>query len=213
MLFIQRISICYYKNMRFPQYANERERIMFLPIELNPRKFVDVQPTKENMLDCEVLVQYENFWQYPVKIHSYGTKFRQFGEEILSEGDNDPFCNWHNMLQNIRLSKEGDVYRVRFCDDGDFLCRSKRHGHNESYNTSHSPFAHKDKLNETAFCLSDGDYGRILYNNRYIDHDTGKWIYTRNVYNIICCEKAAFREKMFYRKKPDSEYTNLMSLY
>ena len=27
MLFIQSISIGYYKNMRFPQYANERERI------------------------------------------------------------------------------------------------------------------------------------------------------------------------------------------
>ena len=58
MLFIQNISIGYYKNMRFPQYANERERMLFLPIELNPHKFIGEEPSKENMLDCEVLVQY-----------------------------------------------------------------------------------------------------------------------------------------------------------
>ena len=213
MLFIQKISICYYKNMRFPQFAAERERINFLPIELNPHRFEGKEPFREKMTDCEVLVQHEEFWQYPAQMHHRDTRFRQFGEEIFTEGKKDSFYNWHHLLENIRLFKEDNSYRVMFCDDGGFLCRSRRRGQNEAYFKPHSPFAHQDKLNITAFTLSDGDYGRITYNNRYIDPDTGKWIYARNVYNIVCCEKAAFREKMFYRKKPDYEYTNLMSLY
>ena len=209
MLFVQSITIGYYKNMRFPQYANEREKIIFLPIELNPNKFLGAEPLKENMLDCEVLVQYENFWQYPMKLHSYGTKLQQFGDEILGSSDDGSI---QGTLSNIRLFKDEADYRVAFCDDGSFLCHSKRKGHNEEYTVPHTPFANKNKINKTVFRLSDGDYGRIIYNNRYIDHDTGKWIYTRNVYNIVCCNKAAFREKMFYRKKPDFEYTNLLYL-
>lgn len=60
--------------------------------------------------------------------------------------------------------------------------------------------------------LKDGDYGRIIFNNRYVNSETGIWCYERGVYNVINCNKAAFREKMFYRKKPDHEYTNLLTL-
>ena len=214
MLFIQSISIGYYKNMRFPQYANERERINFLPIEPNPLKFKGDQPLKEDMLNCEVLVQHEGFWQYPAKIHHTSTSYRQFGDEIFSEGSRDCHQNPHKMIQYIRLLKEDDVYRVRFCDEGyySFECPSQRRGHNESYNEKGSPFSFQDRLNETAFVLKDGDYGRIIYNNRYVSTETGIWCYERGVYNIISCEKAAFREKMFYRKKPDFEYTSMLTL-
>lgn len=215
MLFIQSISIGYYKNMRFPQYANNRERINFLPIVPNPLKFKGDKPLKEDMLNCEVLVQYEGFWQYPAKIHHTHTLYRQFGEEIFTEGSRDLSKNTHNLIENIRLKKEDDAYRVRFCDEGyyTFVCPTRRRGHNESFNEKSSPFSFQDRLNETAFVLKDGDYGRIVYNNRYVHPDTGIWCYERGVYNIVCCERAAFREKMFYRKKPDYEYTNLMSLY
>ncbi|MBP7186427.1 MAG: hypothetical protein KBA55_06660 [Ruminococcus sp.] len=214
MLFIQSISIGYYKNMRFPQYANERERILFLPIELNPHKFIGEEPPKDNMLDCEVLVQYEGFWQYPAQMHHNSTRFRQFGEEIFTEGSRDSYKNMRSMIGHLRLSKEDGAYRVRFCDEGyySFSCPSRRRGHNESYNEKGSPFSYQDRLNETAFVLKDGDYGRIIFNNRYVSTETGIWCYERGVYNIINCNKAAFREKMFYRKKPDFEYTNLLTL-
>ena len=212
MLFIQKISICYYKNTRYPQFAVERERINFLPIELNPLRFEGNTPARDEMLDCEVLLQYELFWQYPAQLHHKATRFRQFGDEIFTEGEKQEYSTWYNMTENIRLFKEEDTYKVMFCDDGGWLCHSKRRGHNEAYNTPHSPFARQDKLNVTAFRLSDGDYGRIIYNNRYIDGDTGKWIHARHIYNIISCNKAAYREKMFYRKKPDYEYTNMLSL-
>ena len=214
MLFIQSISIGYYKNMRFPQYANARERMLFLPIELNPHKFIGEEPPKDNMLDCEVLVQYEGFWQYPAQMHHNSTRFRQFGEEIFTEGSRDSYKNMRSMIEHLRLSKEDGAYRVRFCDEGyySFSCPSRRRGHNESYNEKGSPFSYQDRLNETAFVLKDGDYGRIIFNNRYVNSETGIWCYERGVYNIINCNKAAFREKMFYRKKPDFEYTNLLTL-
>ena len=214
MLFIQSISIGYYKNMRFPQYANERERMLFLPIELNPHKFIGEEPTKDNMLDCEVLVQYEGFWQYPAQMHHNFTRFRQFGEEIFTEGSRDSYKNIRSMIEHLRLSREDDAYRVRFCDEGyySFSAPSRRRGHNEKKKKKGSPFSYQDRLNETAFVLKDGDYGRIIFNNRYVNSETGIWCYERGVYNVINCNKAAFREKMFYRKKPDFEYTNLLTL-
>ena len=198
--------------MRFPRFAVERERINFLPIIPNPLRFVGTQPLKEEMFDCEVFVQYENFWQYPAQMNHKDTRFRQFGDEIFTEGKKQEYSTCYNMTENTRLFKEDDIYKIMFCDDGGWLCHTRRRGHNEAYNKPHSPFTHQDKLNVTAFRLKDGDYGRIIYNNRYIDGDTGKWIYARHVYNFINCNKAAYREKMFYRKDPDHEYTNMLSL-
>ena len=76
MLFIQKISICYYKNTRYPQFAVERERINFLPIELNPLRFEGNIPARDEMLDCEVLLQYELSGS---TLHSFITRLQGSG--------------------------------------------------------------------------------------------------------------------------------------
>ncbi len=91
-------------------------------------------------------------------------------------------------------------------------CPTKRRGHNEAFHNADSIFYHKDSLNETAFVLGDNQYGRIIFNNRYVDPDSRMWYYGWHIYNIVSCDISECKEKMFFRKTPDHEYRQLLDL-
>ncbi|MDU0206411.1 hypothetical protein RQP52_35685 [Paenibacillus sp. PFR10] len=66
-------------------------------------------------------------------------------------------------------------------------------------------------LSEKAFELNINEYGRIIYNGRLVNHDTGEWIYQLNilnVYNSNCNNKEVLVEKM-----PLKEYKQLEILF
>lgn len=217
MLFIQKIEIKYYKNLKFPNFAVQRESLNFLPIPAEPKEFRNGKmqiyvPENKDVFDCEVFLQTEKLFQYPDRFHSSMSYCRQFGEEIFTEGSRSFDKNFHELIEFIRIFKEENGYKIMFCDDSSYYS-VKRQGHNESYNDIHSPMSYTNRLYETAFFLKDGEYGRIIFNNRFVEHDTGKWVYIRTVYNCLNCDRAAFREKMFFRKKPDFEYTSLEHLF
>ena len=69
-----------------------------------------------------------------------------------------------------------------------------------------------DRLYETAFVLGKNQYGRIIFNNRYVEPDTQRWLYGWHVYNIINCDFADRHEKMFFEKNPDYVYKQLLDL-
>ncbi len=216
MLFIQKIEIKYNKSLKFPNFAVQRESMNFLPIAEKPKEFRDgymkpYEPDYNNFLDCEVFLQTELFQQYPDRIQNTASFYRQFGVEIFTEGSRSYEEKRHQLIEYLRIFKGENSYKLMFCDESYYPL--KRYGHNEAYNEMHSPMIHSDRLYESAFCLKDGEYGRIIFNNRYVEHDTGKWFYTRTVYNCLNCDKAAYREKMFFRKKPDFEYTSLEHLF
>ena len=83
----------------------------------------------------------------------------------------DRYANFNKLLQFIRIFKEDDRYRIRFCDENVEWCPTKRRGHNEAFNDADSINYHRDRLNETAFILEKGQYGRIIYISRYVDPD------------------------------------------
>ena len=62
------------------------------------------------------------------------------------------------------------------------------------------------------FKVYPNEYGRITYNERYVYSYTGIWYYGLHTYNFINCDKSKFKEKMFFRKNPDYEYSNLKYL-
>ena len=70
----------------------------------------------------------------------------------------------------------------------------------------------RDTLNETAFVLGKNEYGRIIYNNRYVDPDSSWWYYGWHIYNIINCDMSECNEKMFFKKNPNYEYRQLLDL-
>ena len=70
----------------------------------------------------------------------------------------------------------------------------------KAFNDEKSLFYHKNRLNETAFILENNQYGRIIYNNRYVDPDNSHWYYGWHVYNIINCDISECKEKMFLKR-------------
>lgn len=201
MLFIQYISLTYYKNVRYANYANARNAIKFVPV------VIDKVP------DCEVLYQEVGMYQGVDGIKKYSPCFKEYGEEIFTVDNLDPCRNYYNIIRNIRIFKEDDSYKIRFCDDRYYTMYNafKRRGHNESFMGSNSPFCYTDIINETAFTLRPDEYGRIIYNERNITIDE-QWYYTLCVANFINCDKSKYREKMFFRKVPNYEYKNMQYL-
>ncbi|MCM1505939.1 MAG: hypothetical protein NC177_02235 [Ruminococcus flavefaciens] len=201
MLFIQHISLTYYKNVRYANYANARNAIKFAPIKI------------EKVPDCEVLYQGVGMFQNTDGIKKYNPVFEEYGEEIFNADKLDPVYNYIKLLQNNRIIKVGDTYKIRFCDDRYFTRYNafKRYGHNEDFLNDNSPFCYNDIINETAFNLKPDEYGRIIYNERHITLDE-EWYYVMYVVNFINCDKSKYREKMFFRKVPDYEYKNMQYL-
>ena len=212
MLFIQYISVYYYKDVRYASYANSRNSLKFAPLNPKPADFCPKEINSSKMPDCEVLLQSLAYWQKTDGLKLFGEKFQKFGNEIFTEGKRDTFWNYHNLIPNIRIFKEDNIYKIMFCDEDFYSNRPTLHGHNESYHKKKSPFRYKDRIYETAFRLHKNEYGRIIYNKRYVDHDTSQWYYGLHTLNIINCEKSDFREKMFFRKVPDYEYKSLKYL-
>ena len=201
MLFVQDISLTYYKDVRYANYANARNEIKFAPVKI------------EKIPDCEVFYQKVGMFQDIDGIKKSKAYFEEYGEEILNPEKYIVYCN--SFLCNTRIFKTGDTYKIRFCDDRYFTSfhRKQRRGHNEEFTNHRSSFCYKDIINETAFNLRPDEYGRIIFNERYAEFEgKGKWYYLLNTINFINCDKSKFREKMFYRKVPDYEYKNMQYL-
>ena len=204
MLFIQSLDTYYEKQERSSEYAHLRTGDMFRKIDIGKIKA------------CEVFVQFLSMrYDFDGKVSQakpYSETYRQYGKSIFTEGTRDRFKNYNDLLKFIRIFKESDGYRIRFCDENVEWCPTKRRGHNEAFNEENSIYYHRDFLNETAFILGKNEYGRIIYNNRYVDPDNQHWYYGWHIYNIINCDISECKKKMFFEKNPDHEYRQLLDL-
>jgi len=204
MLFVQALDTYYDKQERSSQYARLRSGDVFRKIEVNRIK------------ECEVFAQILSLrydadgMSLPAK--PYTETYRQYGTEIFTEGNANRYDNYNKLLKFIRIFKEEAGYRIMFCDENVEWCPTKRRGHNEAYNNENSIFYHRDRMNETAFILGNNQYGRILFNNRYVDPDSQAWHYGWHIYNIISCDISECKEKMFFKKDPDYVYRQLLDL-
>ena len=211
MLFVQEIDLWYRKDVRYPEYANMRNALKFVPVK-----------TDNVNLDCDVFYHYSKLKQSPDGIQTTWEYHERLGEEIFTDGSRDPMQNLINLIHNIRIFRENENYKIMFCDDYFFVRNdlyfkdrsgmSKRRGRNEGYWNNNSPFSYTDVINQTAFILTPDTYGRILYNDRIVMHHTETWYYRMHTLNFINCDRNKYREKIFYRKVPDYEYKNMQYL-
>lgn len=203
MLFIQSLDTYYEKQERSSEYAQLRNSDIFRTIDCSQIK------------ECEVLAQLISLRYDEGKVspaQPYNETYMKYGRNIFTEGTRDRYANYNRLLKFIRIFKEEDRYRIMFCDENVEWCPTKRRGHNEAYNNADSIFYHRNSLNETAFILNKNQYGRIIYNNRYVDPDNQHWYYGWHIYNIINCDISECKEKMFFVKNPDYEYKQLKDL-
>ncbi len=201
MLFVQYISLFYKKDVRYANYANVRNSLKFVPI------------VTEEIPDCEVLYQKVFYRQRINSLYKYKDEIKTFGQEVFTAGTRDVLCGYDKLIHHTRIFREDDRYKIMFCNDSYYCFNGrKRCGHNEKFSDRSSPFYHKNLINETAFKLRLNDYGRIIYNDRYVEYDSGQWYYGLHIINFINCDKSQYREKMFFRKVPDYEYKNMQYL-
>lgn len=212
MLFVQLISIYYYKDVRYPNYANARNNLKFAEINPKPADFYPCEINQSKMLDCEVLLQSLEYLQKTDGIKLEYETFKKFNNEIFNAGTRNTYWNYHHLIPNVRMFKEDNIFKIMFCDEDFYSDCPKRHGHNEEYMNKKSPFSYTDRIYETAFRLHKNEYGRIVFNKRIVEYETGIWRYGLHTYNFINCDKSDFREKMFYKKNPDYEYKNMQYL-
>jgi hypothetical protein len=67
-------------------------------------------------------------------------------------------------------------------------------------------------LKKNVFKINQNEYGRYVFNRRYMRLYSGQWYYCIHTYNFINCDKSKFREKMFFNKNPNYEYSDLKVL-
>ncbi len=116
-------------------------------------------------------------------------------------------------LANLSIRREEDNLKLSFYYDEHRSGAPFRRGHNKDYHNQDSPLYARDVLNETAFTLSQGQYGRILWNERRTDCDRGTWYYQLHIYNLYYTQSRDIPGDLFTAKVPDHQYQQLASLY
>lgn len=111
----------------------------------------------------------------------------------------------------LSVERFGDSYSICFFWDESRCGMPVRRGSNKDYNNRESPLCGKDVLNERAFILSAEQYGRIVWNERLRDADTGGWFYRLHIYNLFHAPRT-FAGLEFVSRKPDFLYEQLAHL-
>lgn len=194
MLLIQDICLFWGKKERSSSYAKIRAEF---PLAYSLDKIPDV-------FHEEVLVNRLNFWQK-------GTVFQTLH-------GNDTYClQFYSSAQDLNLTNlyiQSDTYsyKVIFFYDERRSGWPIRRGHNKDYDNTDSRLYRHDILNETAFSLKQGQYGRVIWNERNIDCDTGEWYYTLHTINLFYPDKMPEAD-IFLTGKLDFEYKQIAALY
>lgn len=116
-------------------------------------------------------------------------------------------------LPNISFDFTGGVYNVNFSYDSRHSGLPLRRGRNKDFNNESSGFYRQDLLNETAFWLENGQYGRIIYNERLSDVDTGEWYYKLRMINIVNDESGKPATDIFISREIDYCYDKTADLF
>ena len=145
--------------------------------------------------------------------------FGQRGTMFQNLWMNDTYrFQFYSSIQNLNLTNlliQSDVesYEVTFFYDAHSSGQPIRQGHNKDYHNVDSLLYRHDILNETVFSLRPGQYGRVIWNERKIDFDTGEWYYQLHVSNLLHYVGKMPEQDIFLIHRPDFEYKQMAVLY
>lgn len=195
MLLVQDICLSWGKEERGSVYAKKRAEF---PMAYSLDKLPDT-------LHGDVIVHHLDFWQRDAMfqtLHRSDAYRFQFYTSIQDFN-----------LTNLSIRLDSDNYEVTFFYDENRSGRPIRQGHNKDYHNIDSLLYRHDILNETAFSLKRGQYGRIIWNERKIDYDTGEWYYQLHVNNLLHCPEKTPKTDIFLTCGLDFEYKQMAVLY
>ena len=194
MLFIQDICLSWGKKERSSAYAKKRTEFpMADSLDKLPDRF-----------HGDIMVHRLSFWQ------------RATGFQPLPMNDRYRFQFYTSVqklnLTNLTILPNTEGYEVTFFYDEHRSGQPIRQGHNKDYHNIDSLFYRHNLLNETAFSLEPGQYGRVIWNERKTDYDTGEWYYQLHVNNLLYSLEKMPKPDIFLIRKPDFEYKQMALL-
>ena len=117
-------------------------------------------------------------------------------------------------LTNLSVRPALEGYSISFFYDEHRSGMPYRRGRNQDFQNQSSPLYCKDCLNETAFTLRPGQYGRIIWNERRTDYDNGTWYYQLHILNLFhVSPEQSIKHDIFLAAQPDFEYKQIAVLY
>ncbi len=223
MLLIQQITLQWQKAERAAKYANIRKTFpLAYPLSPLPHQ------------NDEIILHHISYFQNGTKIQNSlemtHSLFQQLSKTDMHFSDDEisrlvitqqkwiqkyTYQYYDNPsdvnCQNIVVAKQNKDYIITFCEQCGGMPIYK--GHNKDFQNIHSPFYGKNLLNETAFSLTQNQYGRIVYHKRFTDIDTGNWYYQLFIYNFLHTNQKTISKNIFVSRKPDVVYTQLGDLF
>ena len=224
MLLIQEIDLTRNKNERGGQYAQAR------------RQFLQAYPLDELPAQAGAAVHHLSFYQNGETFLDASQDIRQSLEQFLPRigftqeqtqreiQQRLSFIRRNRLrlfpciedlnLTNLSIQPASVGYSISFFYDEHRSGMPYRRGRNQDFQNPSAPLYFKDCLNETAFILRPGQYGRVIWNERRTDYDNGTWYYQLHVCNFIhAFLTQEIKKDMFLAVQPDFEYKQLAVLY
>ena len=117
-------------------------------------------------------------------------------------------------LTNLSVRPAPEGYSISFFYDEHRSGMPYRRGRNQDFQNPNAPLYCKDCLNETAFILRPGQYGRIIWNERGTDYDSGTWYYQLHILNLLhVSPEQSITHDIFLAVQPDFKYKQIAALY
>ncbi len=188
MLLIQNIQLTWDKKERDTKGANAR------------KQFSMAYPFPQTNIYDNIVLHYQSFYQCKTKfLNTFYSKKNFFCYHSIEQVN----------LPNVTICQREKEYEICFSYHYGI---PYRRGHNKDYHNMQSQFYRKDCLNEIAFILKQNQYGRMVWNDRTIDLDTGNWYYNIYIHNFYVANKMP-QKNILVSHTPDFEYKQMVMLY
>ena len=224
LLLIQEIDLTWNKNERGGQYAQAR------------RQFPQAYPLDELPAGAGAAVHHLSFYQNGETFLEASQDMRQSLEQFLPRigftqaqtqqeiQQRLSFIKRNRLrlypciedlnLTNLSVRPVPEGCSISFFYDEHRSGMPYRRGRNQDFQNPSAPLYCKDCLNETAFVLQPGQYGRVIWNERRTDYDNGTWYYQLHICNFMHTFLTQETKKdLFLAAQPDFEYKQLAVLY
>lgn len=224
LLLIQEIDLTWGKHERGGRYALARCQFpAAYPLEELPARsdavvqYLSFYQNGENFLDTFQETR-QSLEQYLPKIGFTPAQIQQEIQQRLSWIKRNRLrsfsCIKDLNLTNLSIRPVPEGISVSFFYDDRRSGMPYRRGHNQDFHNAGAPLCGKDCLNETAFVLSPGQYGRTIWNERRTDYDNRTWYYQLHICNLFhTLPGNPMQNDIFLSSNPDFVYKQLAALY
>lgn len=225
MLLIQEIDLTWQKNERGGKYAQARKQfpaaysLEEMPVQVNAAlvHHLSFYQVGDTFLDAAQEIR-QSLEQFLPKIGFSPKQIQQEIQQRLSLIKRNRLQSFSRVddlnLTNLSIYPVPEGFSVSFFYDEHRSGMPYRRGHNQGFHDPSSPLYCKDCLNETAFVLSPGQYGRIIWNERRTDYDDQTWYYQLHIRNLFYVPlDQNIKKDIFIAVQPDFVYKQIAVLY